>query len=391
MQANEDDVFNHEVAKRSVARAALHLGVDSMSEEALDVMGDVLLTYIQRVAKTISQMVESSNRTTAHVNVLDALRAVDMCTSPALHQIHMEGDESVGPSDVGWKDLASFIFGPDWMQRKEEVTQPEAGGKVGPSSVANKAEKGWEAPYLDEIPHYPRASKACANPHRLGRHEALSLHGQMPSPTHEPHPQTLTQLPDEIFELEWEKVLQPASKKKKADMDHKDAPPAKRVKLQDGKEASATDEKEGNKTEDGKVTAATNERKPHVDKAPPRPAYVPSFLPPFPKSGPGRAIAVADEDIVPLKSKTATPTTTTTTTVSSSTADPLNVRSSLVKMEQNYWGSGWDAEPTKVPAGRRPPSETEKEKVEKQKVAPLERPSLSRTSRILEGSMDATI
>jgi hypothetical protein len=50
MQANEDNVYSHQVARRSVARAALHLGLDSMSEEALDVLGDVLLTYLQRVS-----------------------------------------------------------------------------------------------------------------------------------------------------------------------------------------------------------------------------------------------------------------------------------------------------------------------------------------------------
>jgi hypothetical protein len=59
MQANEDDVYSHEVARRSVARAALHLGLDSMSEEALDVLGDVLLTYLQRVS--VSRVFVASN------------------------------------------------------------------------------------------------------------------------------------------------------------------------------------------------------------------------------------------------------------------------------------------------------------------------------------------
>jgi hypothetical protein len=53
MQATEDDVYSYEVARRSVARAALHLGLDSMSEEALDVLGDVLLAYLQRVSMNV--------------------------------------------------------------------------------------------------------------------------------------------------------------------------------------------------------------------------------------------------------------------------------------------------------------------------------------------------
>ena len=376
MNSNEEDVFNHEVAKRSVARAALHLGVERMSEEALDVMGDVLLEYLKKVGSTLSQMVESSNRTSAHTNVLDAIRAIDMCTSPAaVHQIHVAGDgETRASTGVGWKDLACFLLGPDWMTQSSESVQPEAGGKVGPSSVRKKT-KGWEAPYLDEIPPYPQASLSCANPHTLDPSQAQSLHGgEIPLSSDEAHANELEKMPDAAFTTDWGALQQEgASKKKKAEDDHEEAPPAKRVKL----------------SEDGTEKAGEKKQKAKVEKDT-RPSHVPSFLPPFPSTGPGRAIAVSDENLVTFAKESAAILENSTTKLSSK---PTDVRSSLVKMEPQsaYWGSGWDAEPpTKVPAGRKPTSERDAKTHQEVRVAPLDKPSINRTSRIIEGSMDVS-
>ena len=306
-------------------------------------------------------MVESSNRWAAHTNVLDALRAVDMCTSPAVHQLHLEGEEPHAiPPLGGWQDLATFLFGADWLQQ-ERNTQPTAGGKVGPSSVPNQTKLGWDAPYLDDIPDFPQASPVCANPHALPRSEALSLYGETETDVSQ-HEKELRAMPDEAFVTEWGVVQESdwketdATKKKRAQEDPEGAPPIKRVKLQDGKPAAAQDTP--------KLT---------------HPPYVPSFLPPFPDCGPGRIIVADDTTpLVPLM-----PAST-----ASSTNDTLGVRSSLVKMEQDYWGSGWDErEPSiKVPLGRTKTEGTTPPTV----VVPLVRASGSRISRILEGSMDAT-
>lgn len=45
-----DSTYIHEVARRSVARAALHLGVTGMEGGALDVLGAVLVDYLERVS-----------------------------------------------------------------------------------------------------------------------------------------------------------------------------------------------------------------------------------------------------------------------------------------------------------------------------------------------------
>jgi hypothetical protein len=320
-------------------------------------------------------MVESSSRSSAHTNVLDALKAVDMCTSPAVHQLHLEGEKESNnntvPSGTGWQDLAAFLFGADWQQ--ERVTQPTAGGKVGPSSIAKKqTKKGWNAPYLDEIPNFPQASPSCANPHTLPRNVALSLYGETDASddTIIQHEQELKSMPDEAFVTEWGAVQEEkgrvekesgATKRKQAQEEPEEAPPAKRVKWNDGKPAAAAEDK-------------------HKPKSS-RPPHVPSFLPLFPKSGPGRAI-VADDTTTPL-----VPSTLAATTTSSTTNDTLGVRSSLVKMEQHYWGSGWDAPAPaiKVPLGRTKTTGTTPPAV----VEPLGRASQHRSSRIIEGSMDA--
>ena len=45
-----DRLYNAELARRSVARAALHLGIDRIEGQALDCLGDALLEYLDRVS-----------------------------------------------------------------------------------------------------------------------------------------------------------------------------------------------------------------------------------------------------------------------------------------------------------------------------------------------------
>ena len=251
----KDPMYTFEVARRAVGRAALHLGIDSMTEQSLDVMADILLQYLARTGRALSHLAESSRRTSAHVNVLDAFQACQLVTAPAVGRLHLqEPDEeeeeemvvapkpsegsttegvsvnggSGGASAVGspiasvprngtqpksnvsssssssstsWKGLASFVFGPNWLQEKDDEEYlmelaakngenasavqgrelAAGGGKVFPAALENgdgpelgvgdnqrrKRRKGWDAPYPDEIQTFPRASLTCANPHAL--------------------------------------------------------------------------------------------------------------------------------------------------------------------------------------------------------------------------------
>ena len=45
-----DRLYNAELSRRAVARAALHLGIDRVEGQALDCLGDALLEYLDRVS-----------------------------------------------------------------------------------------------------------------------------------------------------------------------------------------------------------------------------------------------------------------------------------------------------------------------------------------------------
>jgi hypothetical protein len=136
MQEARDDVYSHLIARRAVARAALHLGSDSMTSESLDSLAACLIAYLERVGKTLAISTEASGRSSAHCNVLDAVRAVELCTSAAVQRMHRDGSEDEpgtggqqvlsssgsgaisAPGDpqeeLSWKGLAAFCFGPQW-------------------------------------------------------------------------------------------------------------------------------------------------------------------------------------------------------------------------------------------------------------------------------------
>ena len=284
-----DQVYCFEIARRAVGRAAIHLGIETMTEESLNVMADVLLAYMNRLGRTMSHLVESSGRTSAHVNILDAFQAVEVVAAPAVQRLHLmeSGDNNQegvigqehlfgssaavavaatagaagGPSatvtgkgpggttapggtptakatsgsaggldgltNPGWQGLAAFCFGPNWRDKKDDDVEyldansssgtggtdgvpgegggGPGGGKRGPSAMVaaeddgtgvggasnndqGKINKdgGWEAPYLDEVPHFPQAARwRCANSHPLPAHVALSLHNYVGLSTEE--------------------------------------------------------------------------------------------------------------------------------------------------------------------------------------------------------------
>ena len=193
-----DNIYCLELAQRSVARAALHLGITSMTQDTLQVLGDVLCQYLERLSAVLAQGVESSGRSTQHVHALDMLQAVELCTSPAVSRVHFTNNNGGGAETTGragaksgdssaavvttsqedammedkqndkdsssqhqqqhppgsWQGLAAFCFGPTWQEEPStKETQEEeaqllqlqqtggAGGKVGPSALATTEAK----------------------------------------------------------------------------------------------------------------------------------------------------------------------------------------------------------------------------------------------------------
>jgi hypothetical protein len=149
--ASTDDAYCHMIARRSVVRAALYLGIESMSQEALDTVAGVLLEYLSRIGSTLAASVEASGRSSAHCNVMDALRVVELLTPPGnpvmapvpSNALNATGDDGIlgvthgsvndnmynlnshPESFTSWKDLAVFCFGPDWIDRGTEMRRQQ--------------------------------------------------------------------------------------------------------------------------------------------------------------------------------------------------------------------------------------------------------------------------
>lgn len=405
MEAKET-IYAFEIARRSVGRAAFHLGIDGMSEGALDVLADVLLNYLSRVGRNLSHLVECSGRTSAHVNILDALQACELVASPAVERLHIrdKSDEAEGlfgaaaSSTVranlssNWQGLAGFLFGPksltssdDDNEEKSSTQQSEArsaGGKVGPSATETKKKNavGWDAPYLDQVPPFPLASEKCANPHPLPPYVGLSLHRSIEDETAKQEAETveaeLDEVPDKVCTGSWGGIL----KRKAAsledvargeditmmDIDSASAapPPRKKVKIAEGVSKNVDD------TEDAEnIDEEATQGKAKLQ--------IPSFYPPLPvlksaETDQGRTVV----ETLPVPR------------VEQDIDSSKSVRSSLVQLG-NYWGSGWDSvdadKSLAVPLGR-----NANEVASSNLVIPLGRASGSRVSRILEGSMDAS-
>mmetsp|Transcript_17829 Transcript_17829/g.21315 ORF Transcript_17829/g.21315 Transcript_17829/m.21315 type:complete len:634 (+) Transcript_17829:153-2054(+) len=217
---HDDDVdmeYCKEISRRAVARAALHLGVEEMSGDALCVLGDVLVSYLERIGKVMSATVEASSRSSAHCNVFDALHAVDACTPAAAYQLHLhkplvEDDgtsimRSTAPTNskingtsggLGspWEGLASFLFGDDWCDNTRSPPSlsltvnnnnnsiqsngcgvlPNDGNGINPNSIPTQGTGGgWNVPHYDTIEPYPQRSRRTRQRriffHDLGKEE----------------------------------------------------------------------------------------------------------------------------------------------------------------------------------------------------------------------------
>jgi len=519
----KDEIYSFEIARRVVGRAALHLGIDSMTEQALDVMTDVLLQYLTRTGQALSHLVESSRRTSAHVNVLDAFQACQLVTSPAVERVHLQEPEedelisttqsssehsnssssnnnnktsmngvnntmngigsSTNPGNgstqssfdssshsmTGWKGLAAFAFGPKWLEEKDEedlldqsmmtsnntdetaaedreLLSSGAGGKVFPSSLAdneiedgntiartrNRRRGGWDAPYPDFVPTFPRASATCANPHALpaklprksasgaGSAAYRKVDIDMEEAAEEENEAMieLEGMPDDAFtpqpsiSLSWGSIN--GNKKRKLDRgnatnDDNDLPPTKRIKIEESEMATSFTAKKTNVfVQNGHRIDNKDNAEDDSDSILDDYLYVPSFYPRPPcmkTMSAERRIVIDDQQqrLLQQRQQQQHEQQISANDGSPASLADLNssqgVRSSLARTNQNYyWGSGWDqASKLAVPMGRRTNANgsgntnvsggaTSTAEVP---IIPVNRASGSRVSRILEGSMDA--
>lgn len=437
----KDPIYCFEVARRSVGRAALHLGIENMSETALDVLADILLNYLGRVGRTLSHLVETNGRTSAHANLIDALSACEMEAPPVVQQLHLRDPQqdnqlysttstsNANPflnnsnwlhnSTRDWKGLASFLFGPRWLdninngkidQESDDDRGSSEGGKHGGKHFPSSNEKtnnntaGWQAPYPDEVPIFPTTTSTSniSNPHPLSSWVGLSLHrgreeadqgGDAIADVAEKDLQTM---PDNVFQPKslastsspWGGMTSvnttTATKKRKHSEDanaaNSEASPAP---VQPNKKAKTINDGETTGDKKDFESKGSSEQ----SKLPPN---VPSFYPPPPStistSAGKRNVREESRKVMDMYTNGKIPLEQQSedkTLVEGS----REVRSSLVQLGSSYWGSGWDASSTvpklAVPLGRREGGEQEST------IVPLGRASGSRVSRILEGSMDA--
>mmetsp|Transcript_5168 Transcript_5168/g.6009 ORF Transcript_5168/g.6009 Transcript_5168/m.6009 type:complete len:384 (+) Transcript_5168:24-1175(+) len=380
---DSEDLYCHELSRRSVARASLHLGIESMSQDLLDVLSDVLQHYVAKIGKTMAFLVESSGRPSSHSNVLDAIQAVQMTTAPAAYQVNefspgegvANGSRTINAMrsqrSAQWQELAVFCFGSQW-EGSIEIRNSAGGGKVGPSALTNEA--GWKAPFLEEVPPFPKTkSDRVANPHNLKALIALSLHADMTALEETITEKRIVDIPHEVF-TEWGKPQISKMPIKKDDVNNMCS--------------ASTDNNlnDDEKTDQERCEPARKKQKVEdqgSDRFNHRPKYLPDFMPGLPETlHAGRSIVD-----LPINPDTLD-TSNSNASMINTEEGTLGVRSSLVELgssnkSQAYWGSGWDITP-KVPSGR-----VELDEKINATVVPLGRPSHSRVSRILEGSMDA--
>lgn len=293
--SQEDQDYCHETARRAVATAALHVGVDRVSRETLDALADVTLAYMERIGKTLATQVEASGRSSC--NALDAIRAVET----------VQGGKS-------WKELASFLLGKDWNQPGGSKPVPRgSGGKVGPSVTDSADSRGWMAPYPDDIYDFPTVvGDHVANPHPLPESVGASLRNARYETE-----EGLKEIPDEVFQASW-------------GMPKAERPPE--PSKPEAKEASKSDESKDESSSDAMDTDEPPAKKLKTEDD--RPGYVPLFLPRFPHSY-GQAVESIVVDAKPVAPAPVHP-----------------VRSSLVALSVSSGVTESTVRPQIVPLGR---------------------------------------
>jgi len=180
------------LTQRSIARVALHLGIDTLPSNTLTVLQDSLTQYLERVGRVLGNNVENSGRSTDHVNVLDAIRAIEDCALVNGYghgHGHGHGNGNGQANGIGsahatgeWGDLARFLFG-NSLDNDAIVNNSQQGqSQAQTQSVdANQNEiQGWNAPLddYDSIPIFPiqigRDSRAFINGSSSSSHDATN-------------------------------------------------------------------------------------------------------------------------------------------------------------------------------------------------------------------------
>jgi hypothetical protein len=208
------------LTQRSVARAALHLGIDTLPSNTLIVLQDSLTQYLERVGRVLGNNVESSGRSTDHVNVLDAIRAIEDCALVNGHGLHgtyatniattVNGSGSGNGNTISnvngngisnghghsfattgeWGDLARFLYGDSFDENisndighDTNNSIPAAGGinqqNQGKGGTDNSQVKNqcWNAPLddYDSIPSFPvqKGRNAAAGSSSASTHDSF--------------------------------------------------------------------------------------------------------------------------------------------------------------------------------------------------------------------------
>jgi Bromodomain associated len=384
----DDLLYAHGIARRAVARAALHFGIDGMTCETLDTLSSCLLAYLERLGGAMAHTAEAAGRTSAHCQVLDALAAVELCTPPAKGtsmvaaggtqetleltngETHHDGALSGTPS---WKDLAAFCFGPQWHQSSSLSGTFLVDG-------AESSSGGWNAPYPEEVPHFPRVGKQTANPHPFAEPK-LHRPNVTVADASEAAVMEDDDIPDAVFRdaaVGWgafsdaNATAQSGDKRSLEAAPDENEPAAKKLKLLDGTSApEGTDWAEA----------------------------LPTFYPPFPTHHPDDTRVLLTEAAAhivasPRHTWNAQPAATDP----AADARPptrLQVRSALLgrrtdggdatNAPPSFWGDLSSSDRV-VPVGRPAVDATTAPS-----IVPIGRASGSRVSRILEGSMEPPV
>jgi Bromodomain associated len=399
--ATADERYCHHLARRAVARAALHYGIESMTSDCLDTVADCLLTYLQRLGSATGQTAEASKRSSMHCHVGDVLAAAELCTVRAAAALshpqtagamESNGTGSDDPKANGqaqkapivlqgasWKDLASFCFGPDWtkddysdllMTEESEGHGRMAGGKVGPASATkaknaiNDSKHGWKAPFPDEIPYFPIAYDPAL---RIPEPALHQMESSVTVKTHENAEDEEEQVPDRVYHVPWGDLVQAkgteavGEKRKVKDNEQQEQPPHKRVKF----------------SAEAAPSGASHRRSLSF--------VLPTFYPPLPllETSENRTVVVtlSGDGKAPRRAAAAGSARPAKRNGAADEDPERSVRASLVG--RTAWGHGLlSVAPGRPPtsAGSAAPS-----------IVPLTRASGSRVSRILEGSMEPSV
>ena len=438
-----DSQYQAILTQRSVARAALHLGIETLPSNTLTVLQDALTQYIERVGRVISNNVEHSGRSSHHVNVLDAIRGVEDCAlvdvatyhklcqtimQNSIEKAEEEGKEadvekiqsitrSMG-SNGEWETLAQFLFGDNFFEdadnddEADEISSSarESGKFAGKAAreqasakAANDSARGWNAP-LDEYD-----SLASFPIYRVGKRAVASQNTESGTSLYRPNEygsvgKSLSNTGNGMAHSAFMNGYQAANNTSKGASDLDSKPSTKRKREDDTQENDTkrsktengsastkrntkdSDDKKGDTAKDpnGKKVSFTNGEGSLSSKSESLPGYVPKFLPPFP---PKHTYTKSSKPVIPAFH----------------TFDTQDVKSSLVQLGNSYWGSipsdtEYKTKETKKKEGISIKVTTQPldpsrvgntaNKGLKEAVRPISRASNARVSKILEGSMD---